>query len=1073
MVQKTFFVRNIADLENAINQVIAVPEYKHYSDVMALVFANGIGNDKIAEYIDVIRDSMPDIKVSGISVIKSVKKWNDIGLSISFFIFNTSKADLLTYKCIDWDEDAIIKDLSHRIDTTPFCKVALSFPVGNKTDFTKILEEVSKDREEVVFWGASAIDRSTMGKDGEYWNPMLNAVDRPSDAVDTFDILNWNQAGITNSFAIGHEIIHSGVVFMLLSGEELRETARYLLGWHPIGREIEITGRLKPDDAGNACITELDGMPAADIYKKYLDVDADEYFLDNVCEFPLVLDRNGSIIARVPSLVGEEKELYFSGDIRNGEKLRFSYAKPSELLDMTQKAAEHFCEFKPEATLMAMCFNRFHFLKSEQDKEIDHFVEHSPDCVFMFGGYEILKGNNCGGVLNSAIVVLGLREGESTKFTGETIIAPPIKKKGSKPLSERLLTFIETTTEELGEALIAAEKANNYKSAFLSNMSHEIRTPINAITGMDEMILRECSDENITQYALDIKNASNSLLGIVNDILDFSKIEAGKMEIVPVEYEISSVLNDLVNMIRKRAEDKGLRLNINVDTTIPHLLYGDEIRLKQVITNILTNAVKYTKKGGVVLSVKWKDCCITTDGKIDAIGSYKRCPDDKAITLEFAIEDTGIGIKEEDLPKLFNSFERIDLERNRTVEGTGLGMSITQNLLKLMGSELKVQSHYGTGSIFSFELVQKVVDPAPIGNLERALKRSMEQSKMEYKESFVAPSARLLVVDDTEINLTVFANLLKQTKVQIDKATSGFECLDLIKDTKYDIIFLDHRMPKMDGMECLNRIKADKTGLNFTTPIVALTANAVSGSREMYLDAGFTDYLTKPIVGGLLEQMIIKYLPDDLVTITEANGNDDSLKLPEWIDKVAFIDSTAGVNNCGGVSEFMDAIKVYLDSVDDVQRDIIAALKEDRLKDYTTKVHALKSSSRIIGALDIGDLAEKLEIAGNDNDLDVIGRYTEELLSYHKTLGFMLKNGFGQTSNQREEKKEMISADKLQEAYNAIKEVAASFDYDSLEMIMASLDDYEIMPEEKERFGKLKDACNKADWDTIIQLMKG
>ena len=368
---------------------------------------------------------------------------------------------------------------------------------------------------------------------------------------------------------------------------------------------------------------------------------------------------------------------------------------------------------------------------------------------------------------------------------------------------------------------------------------------------MNEMILRESEDENILEYAANINSASNSLLGIVNDILDFSKINAGKMEIIPVEYELASLLNDLINMIQKRAEDKGLKIRINVNPTIPHLLYGDEIRLKQVITNILTNAVKYTEKGGVVLVIDYDYS--SEAGVEDFDGSMScsldgniRCCGNKNLVLKVSVEDTGIGIKEEDLPKLFNTFERVDEKRNRTIEGTGLGMSITQNLLSLMGSKLQVESAYGVGSRFSFELVQKIVDFTPLGDFATALKRSLNTRK-EYHASFVAPEARILVVDDTEMNLTVIKNLLKRTEIQIDTALSGMECLQMLPKTKYDIIFLDHRMPEMDGIECLRRIKEDTEGLNFSTPIIALTANAVSGSREMYLDAGFDNYITKPI----------------------------------------------------------------------------------------------------------------------------------------------------------------------------------------------------------------------------------
>ncbi|SHI31180.1 response regulator [Pseudobutyrivibrio xylanivorans] len=398
----------------------------------------------------------------------------------------------------------------------------------------------------------------------------------------------------------------------------------------------------------------------------------------------------------------------------------------------------------------------------------------------------------------------------------------------------------------------AANQANEAKSYFLSTMSHDIRTPMNAILGMNEMILRDSREDKILSYSENIRAAGNTLLGIINDILDFSKIEAGKMEIINVEYNFASLLNDLVNMVQRKADEKGLSFRLEVDPNIPTLLQGDEIRIKQVITNILSNAVKYTKKGEVIFSI-----------------SSSKCEDDlETVNLHVSVKDTGIGIKPEDLGRLFEAFERIEEKKNRNIEGTGLGMAIAQSFLNMMGSKLQVESEYGKGSEFSFDLKQKVIKWEPIGEFNTALEQFLSQRKL-YQVQFAAPKARILVVDDNEINLKVFANLLGETKMQIDTADSGDACIALFKRNFYDVIFLDHMMPDKDGIETIREMKECNDTPNQKTPVICLTANAISGMRETYINAGFDDYLTKPIDTNKLESMLLTYLPQDLVTKAE------------------------------------------------------------------------------------------------------------------------------------------------------------------------------------------------------------
>ncbi|MBR5761273.1 MAG: response regulator, partial [Lachnospiraceae bacterium] len=386
-------------------------------------------------------------------------------------------------------------------------------------------------------------------------------------------------------------------------------------------------------------------------------------------------------------------------------------------------------------------------------------------------------------------------------------------------------------------------EANRSKSDFLANMSHEIRTPINAVIGMNEMIMREAKDEKIADYSKNIESAGRSLLSIINDILDLSKIEAGKMELTEAPYKFSSLINDVVVMISVKAREKNLAFNVNVDETLPDGLYGDEIRIRQIITNVLNNAVKYTEKGSVTLTV-----------------DYNRTGDD--CNLLVRVTDTGIGIKPEDIDKVFEKFDRADMERNKTIEGTGLGLTIVKRLLVMMDGTISVESEYGKGSTFFLRIPQKIRDDDAIGDYRKKFS-SASASDGGYKELFHAPDAEILVVDDTLINLTVVRALLKKTKIKIDTATSAAEALIKTTEKKYDTILLDNRMPGMDGAEALPIMRTQEGGLNKETPVVCLTADAVSGARERYIAEGFTDYLTKPIESAALERMLLKYLPKD------------------------------------------------------------------------------------------------------------------------------------------------------------------------------------------------------------------
>ncbi len=406
------------------------------------------------------------------------------------------------------------------------------------------------------------------------------------------------------------------------------------------------------------------------------------------------------------------------------------------------------------------------------------------------------------------------------------------------------LEELEKSQQALTEALRKAEAADKAKSDFLANMSHEIRTPINAVLGMNELIYRESTEPAIQRYSTNVEEAGQALLSLINDILDFSKIEAGRMELAPSDYELSALLREVNNMIGIRCVDKQLEFTIKNNPETPNFLYGDEVRIRQILLNILNNAVKYTDEGSVTLEV-----------------DYEKQDDDNILLVMSAI-DSGIGIKDEDLPLLYESFKRIDLEHNRKREGTGLGLNITKSFLQMMGGSIEVKSEHGKGSTFIVRIPQQVKAKGTVGNL---VDTSNTKKKSKYQASFMAPGARILVVDDVAINLEVIKGLLKQTQIIIDTATSGRECLSSIACTKYDIIFLDHMMPEMDGVETLQRMRADGSHANTKTPVIMLTANAIIGSKEEYLKAGFADYLSKPVRPEEIEMLLKKYLPQEKI----------------------------------------------------------------------------------------------------------------------------------------------------------------------------------------------------------------
>ena len=482
------------------------------------------------------------------------------------------------------------------------------------------------------------------------------------------------------------------------------------------------------------------------------------------------------------------------------------------------------------------------------------------------------------------------------------------------------------------------------KSAFFANMSHEIRTPINTIIGLNEMILREEISEEVAENAVNIQQASKMLLALINDILDMSKIDSGRMEIVPVQYETGALFSDLVNIIWVRAHEKGLELRINIDPELPSMLYGDEIRIKQILLNLLSNAVKYTQEGSVTL-----------EAKSEQLGA-------DTVRLRISIEDTGIGIRKEEVKDLFHAFRRVDKEKNRVIEGTGLGLKIAQQLLELMGGTITVDSTYMKGSIFTIVFDQKIVNTKPIGKLDFLVKKN-HLSRERYHQRFEAPEGRVLIVDDNEMNLMVASKLLRGTRVQVDTAKSGAEALVMTRNKSYHAIFMDHVMPDMDGEQTMKRIRKQSNGLCNDVPIIALTANAMSGADETYRRMGFEGYLAKPINAALFEATLLKYIPQELVTFRMEEAEEETLLYhetrrrksvlittecvadlpPAWRDSMEIRTQTCYINTshgrfCDGEEIGAEAVLEYLQrgnkaysepaSVEEFEQFFAAALSE-------------------------------------------------------------------------------------------------------------------------------------------------
>lgn len=522
---------------------------------------------------------------------------------------------------------------------------------------------------------------------------------------------------------------------------------------------------------------------------------------------------------------------------------------------------------------------------------------------------------------------------------------------------------IQEAENEKQIAILAGEA----KAQFLANMSHEIRTPINTIIGMNEMVLRENEDEEIAEYARNVQSASKMLLGLVNDILDFSKIDSGKMTIVETEYDVSKMLVEAVKAVQIRADKKNLKLCVNLEEDLPSVLKGDEIRIRQILDNLLSNAVKYTHEGTIFLTVK-------------AERSLNQ------FMLSISVEDTGIGIKAEDMEKLFDSFKRLEERRNRHIEGTGLGLNITKQLVDLMNGRIEVKSEYGKGSAFTVKIPQCIVNETPIGTLEDAWEKNAVSSP-KTEGHLYAPEAEVLVVDDNKMNLNVVKTLLRRTAIRLTLANSGTECLELCRDKRYDLILMDHMMPDPDGIETLHLLRNDEKSLNRETKVIVFTANAIVGMDDSYKKEGFADYISKPIMAGELENMLYRHLPDEKrkTLVKENPAPKETMEATEAL--TSGLDKKSAMTYCADSEEiYQEMLATYYEQSEKYRANLSEYYKNRDWKQYKVIIHALKSTSLLIGAPDLSKKAKQLENAAKECDEDVLFAEHEKFMEEYQIV---------------------------------------------------------------------------------------
>lgn len=601
--------------------------------------------------------------------------------------------------------------------------------------------------------------------------------------------------------------------------------------------------------------------------------------------------------------------------------------------------------------------------------------------------------------------------------------------------------------------VLQTEDANRAKTNFVSNMSHEIRTPMNSIVGITEILLRSRHSPKEQEYLLNIQSSGRVLLTIINDVLDCSKMEAGKMQLFDEPYDTCSLFHDLRISMENRIGHSGLELIYDIDQDIPCKLKGDMGRIRQVIINLVNNAIKYTEKGSVRFSV------------------HVRQKNTDKVMLYYEVADTGIGIRKEDHKILFDAFQRVEMDRNRYVEGTGLGLTISQNLVNMMGGVIEVESEYGKGSRFFFTIEQTIIDPTPVS----AVNYNGQKDNVTEKEAeclFIAPEAHILLVDDNELNLVVAKELLKPLRMQIDTAENGLQAVKMVRGSQYDLVLMDHMMPVMDGIEAAKAIRALPEDKYQKLPIIALTANAMVDARKEFLNAGMNGFVAKPIDFARICNQLKLWLPKDLVRDVPkeeakkllADDLSDREIQPE--DPQMGFSFEEGVNHCGSKAALMKTIRIFYRTIDSKANKIEQCLKEGLISDYVIEVHALKSSALLIGAVPLSEAAKELEDYGKQGKTEVLEEKTPDVLTMYRDL----KNILRPYAEKEEDAKKEFSDGEWITALQQIHQCIEQFDLDGVDQIMEQLEEYQVPECIRESMDQLRVYVADVSMEEIMEL---